>query len=387
MAKVKVKSDVFNFYLKSYGVDAQYLSNKSGIPLEKVEGWTKSDTDISIGQLRTLADIYKKHWGIFLLDSPKNTFKKPKDFRARSSKHHLSLASNLAFEEANRIIEYAKEFNLPNIKAELSDLSPLGKSPSNLAASVRKILGVTNELQSSWRHDTDAWKHYYKKVEELGFLVSIQELDEGVDGFIVTKDEATVIVLNKNVRSVYRKTFTLLHELAHYIYRESAACNTYELVHEINAEKIANTFASDVLVPESVFNNQANVLMIASGEPALDEDYAAISKNFCISMSQVARRLYGINLITREMLDSQLAKARLIYREQEALKKKKNEERGGFDPKGHERSAINRISIPVAASVLSSYSAELITPRDFASIMGVKVNLVGRIVTMLNERS
>ena len=68
-------------------------------------------------------------------------------------------------------------------------------------------------------------------------------------------------------------------------------------------------------------------------------------------------------------------------------RKKKNQDKGGFDPKGHERSAINRVSVPLAASVLSSYSANNITPRDFASIMGVKVNLVGRIVTMLNERS
>ena len=387
MAKVKVKSDVFNFYLKSYGVDAQYIAHKSGFPLDKVEGWTQADTDIPIGQLRTLADIYKKHWGIFLLDEPKNTFKKPRDFRARSSKHQLTLATNLAFEEANRIIEYAREFNLQNVASSISDISPKTETTLALAAKVRKLLGVTMELQSTWHHDTDAWKYYYKKLEELGFLISTQELDSGIDGFIVIKDEATVIVLNKNVKSIYRKTFTLLHELAHYIHRESAACNTYELVHEVKAEKLANIFASNMLVPDTAFNSQANVRMIASGEPALDEDYAAISKEFCISMSQVALRLYENNLITREMLEMQLSKTARIYRENEAAKKKKNEERSGFDPKAHERSAINRISIPIATSLLSSYSAEQITPRDFASIMNVKVNLVGRIVTMLNERS
>ena len=37
MIKVMVKSDVFNFNLKSYGVDVKYLANKSGIPLEKIE--------------------------------------------------------------------------------------------------------------------------------------------------------------------------------------------------------------------------------------------------------------------------------------------------------------------------------------------------------------
>lgn len=248
MAKVKVKSDVFNFYLESYGVDAQYLSTKSGIPLEKVEGWTKADAEIPIGQLRTLADIYKKHWGIFILDDPKNVFKKPKDFRARSSNKHLTLASNLAFEEANRLIEYAKEFNLKNIDNSIADIASSGHSAITLASTVRKVLGVTYVLQNSWRRDIDAWNYYYKKLESLGFIISHQVLDEGVDGFIVIKDEATTIVLNKNVKSLYRKTFTLLHELAHYIKRESAACDTYEIVHELNAEVFASEFASNVLV-------------------------------------------------------------------------------------------------------------------------------------------
>src|SRR5207237_488887 len=112
-----------------------------------------------------------------------------------------------------------------------------------------------------------------------------------------------------------------------------------------------------------------------------------ISKQFCISMSQAAMRLYDNKLITRKMLDNQLKKASRIYHEKEAAKKKKNQGKGGFDPKGHERSAINRVSVPLASSVLSSYSTEKITPRDFASILNVKVNLVGRIVTMLNERT
>lgn len=387
MAKVSVKSDVFNFYLKSYGIDAKYLANKSGIPLEKIEGWTKSDTEIPLGQLRTLADVYKKHWGIFVLDEPKHNFKKPRDFRARSSRHHLTLASNLAFEEANRLIEYAKDFALGNVDKSIADIKSSGVPIVTVAAKVRQLLGVTKELQSTWRHDVDAWKHYYKKIEELGFLISFQELDEGVDGFIVIKDEASVIVINKAIKSVHRKTFTLLHEVAHYIQRQSAACNTYELVHDLEAEKLASTFASNVLVPESMFNSQANVRMIASGEPATEEDYAAIAQQFCISMSQAALRLHDNNLITRRMLENQLTKARKIYLEKEAAKKKKNKDKGGFDPKGHERSAINRVGVPLAASALASYSANNITPRDFASILGVKVNLVGRIVTMLNERS
>lgn len=383
MAKVMVKSDVFNFYLKSYGVDTKYLANKSGIDLAKIDSWSKSDTEIPIGQLRTLADIYKKHWGIFVLDEPKNSFKKPKDFRARSSNPQLTVKSILAFEEANRLIEYAREFNVGNVNKSISDIPSVGVPITTLASKVRNILGVTNELQSTWHRDIDAWKYYYKKIEDLGFLISIQELDEHMDGFIVVKDEATVIVISKSVKSIYRKTFTLLHELAHYIQRVSAACDTYELVHDVDAEKSANVFASNVLVPETQFRIQPNVRMIASGETATAEDFSAISKQFCISMSQAAKRLYDSNLISQALLEKQLDTATQIYRKKEAANKKK----GGFDPKGHERSAINRVSVPLASSVLSSYSANNITPRDFASIMGVKVNLVGRIVTMLNERS
>ena len=133
-----------------------------------------------------------------------------------------------------------RSFSSGNVSQSIADIKSSGVPTVTLSAKLRKLLGVTTELQSTWRHDVDAWKYYYNKVEELGFVISVQELDEGVDGFIVIKDEATVIVISKGVKSVYRKTFTLLHELAHYVQRQSAACNTYELVHDVEAEKLAS---------------------------------------------------------------------------------------------------------------------------------------------------
>ncbi len=386
MAKVPVKAEVFKFYLESYGLEPDELAQKASIAPEKVALWNSQDTDISISLLRDMANVYKKHWGIFLLDKPPQAFKKPKDYRARSSHHHFSLTSRLAFEEANRLITIAASYSLATIDDRISSLSAKSIDAKLLASRARLILGVTASLQDSWKYPEDAWAYYHDKLEELGFVISVQALDEGVDGFTVIKDDGVAIVVNSAVKNVYRRTFTLLHELGHYFQRISAACDTTEVLHEVAAENYADTFASNLLVPASIFRSQETVIEIAVGRLATENDYSTLAKKFCISMSQVAVRLFEMKLISRSILDKQLATAEKIYRETEATKKKKMKESGGFDPNGHERKAINRVGKPLASSLLTSYKADQITARDFSSMMGVKINLVGRIENMLSER-
>lgn len=387
MAKVQVKSEVFSFYLKSYGLDANDLSEKTGIAADKVALWESSDSEISISLLRDIANVYKKHWAIFLLHEPPKNFKRPRDYRARSSHRQFGLISRLAFEEANRLINLASTYSLPEIDGRLRKLTSQHNTPEALAATVRAVLGIES-VQDDWKRPEDAWNYCADKLEEFGMIISLQELDDGVDGFIVIKDEGVAIVVNRKMKNIYRRTFTLLHELGHYLQGVSAACDTSEIIHEVEAESYADTFSSNILVPSKRLLFHPVVLAIAEGKIPDEEDYKILSKKYCVSMSQIAVRLFKINLISKSQLDEQLLTAERLYKEKEEEKKRKSKASGGFDPKGHERKAINRVGRPLAATLLENYRNEKITVRDFSSSMGVKINLVGRIENMLgNERS
>lgn len=387
MAKVLVKANVFQFYLDSYGLKAEELAKKSSIPDTKIKLWATSDSEIPVGKLRDMANVYKKHWGIFLLKEPTSHFKKPRDFRARSSRQQLGLISKLAFEEASRLIYLNHTYRHKTLSQRFVDMSSAVLSSELLAEKARSLLGVNEMLQFSWKNPEAAWNYYSTKLEENGFIVSVQELDDNVDGFIVTEQDGAAIIINSKVHNTYRKTFTLLHELGHYFQKQSALCDTSEPIHEVQSENYADDFASKLLVPASLLSTNKTVQAIANGKAITNADYAQLSKQFCISMSQVVVRLHELKLISDNERDKQLSIAEKLYRESETKRKKKLKDSKGFDPKGHERRAINRMSVPLASTLLSNYVSDKITARDFSSLMGVKVNLVGRIVDMLNERT
>lgn len=391
MTTVKVKAELFEFYLKSYRVDGHpsQLASRVDIDESEIESWRLIDSDISISNLRKIANVYKKHWGIFLLEKPPETFKLPKDYRARSSQTELGILSRLAFEEANRLIEIGYSHGLAQIDENVSGLVGSVKTPAVLSARVRTLLGLTLSKQSSWREDKDAWKYLTEKVEEMGFIVSLQDLEDGVDGFIVIKDEGVAIVINRNVKSVYRKTFTLLHELGHYFQGISAVCNTYELIHDEEAEAFADDFSSNVLVPQSQLALDEIIVDInLTKRDATEKDYEILAKKYCVSMSQIAVRFYKMKLISWDTLMSQLKKAEKIFVDSQKAALEKMKARKGFDPNGHERKAIARMSQPIVNSLLAEFHSGDITARDFASTVGVSINLVGRIESMLgNGRS
>jgi hypothetical protein len=81
----------------------------------------------------------------------------------------------------------------------------------------------------------------------------------------------------------------------------------------------------------------------------------------------------------------QLKKAEKIFVDSQKAAVEKMKARKGFDPNGHERKAIARMSRPIVNSLLAEFHSGDITARDFASTVGVSINLVGRIESMLGD--
>ena len=93
-----------------------------------------------------------------------------------------------------------------------------------VGARVRASLGVTTEPQGRWR-DSDgragfnAWR---TRIEDAGVLVfqTTRFSTEEASGFAIAGDILPIVVVNRN-DTLTRRTFSLLHELAHLIIRVS----------------------------------------------------------------------------------------------------------------------------------------------------------------------
>ncbi len=385
MKKVQVKAEVFGYYLAEYGLSVEKLAEKSGINADLIKNWADSDSDVPISSLRKLANIYKKHWGIFLINHKTTSFKRPKDFRKRGSQP-LGLQASLSFEEASRLIGISSSLSLKKIDANLHKYQGVSVDAVTQAENIRKLLGLTKDKYSQWKKPEDSYKYLKSKIEELGIIISIVKIDdENLDGFIMQNDEGAVIVLNKNSENLYRRSFTLLHELGHYLQNVSASCLTYYGKGSTSNEKFADDFASEVLLPTKILTRDEIIRSISGGSPVIDEQYSILSKRYSISMSAVAVRLAKLNLITSLECDTKISQFNNLYRENLAKKKQLQKEKGGFDPKGHERSALNRVGKNIADNVINDYYQGKVSLREAAGLLNVKVNMVGKIEALVRN--
>ena len=88
--------------------------------------------------------------------------------------------------------------------------SHLDNSPTELAQQTRTYLGISVEMQTSWRSARQALENWRESVEEKGVFV-FKEAFEGdsVDGFCLIHEQFPVIYLN-NSRSVCQTDFLTL---------------------------------------------------------------------------------------------------------------------------------------------------------------------------------
>ena len=110
-----------------------------------------------------------------------------------------------------------------------------------------EIKNAALELRRRWNIDLAGIVSVVELLETHGFKVLDVEATSAFDGLSsLVNNSFPVIVLNKKFDSE-RKRFTALHELGHLIFKFDPS------VSEQDEEKLCNAFASEMLIPESVF--------------------------------------------------------------------------------------------------------------------------------------
>ena len=98
-----------------------------------------------------------------------------------------------------------------------ADLPRIGRDEDAemAAARVRRWLGVSVDLQTSWDASVDPWRWWRTRLEGRGLLVFALQLGpEGIRGFSFSDDVAPVISVNTAYNREAR-IFTAFHELGH----------------------------------------------------------------------------------------------------------------------------------------------------------------------------
>lgn len=140
-----------------------------------------------------------------------------------------------------------------------------------------------------------------KIAELLGITIENQDLDDTTSGFLVRRNEKTIIGINQSHPPV-RIRFTIAHELGHYkLHADRALFVDYYKGSKIMRseeqyspqEKEANQFAAFLLMPKKIINEEMKFL---SESLEFNDIVSKLSKTFAVSQQAMDYRLKALGL-------------------------------------------------------------------------------------------
>lgn len=261
-----------------------------------------------------LEDLAYRHFKITLavfffptppnVDDPKGNFRRLPEYELERFSPDTIQKIRIAQAYQDSLEEFFLE-NQPERKIH-DDINPRKHSLEDLAAKVRKYLGITFREQFNFRNNDQAFKAWRHALEEAGvFTFKDSFKDRFLSGFCLVHDQYPIIMVN-NSNSFTRQTFTLLHELGHILYGVNGVTDIDEsylkfLKNEDRSIEIkCNRFAAEVLVPAHKFKTDIPCLLEEGGE-AISE----IANKYSVSREVILRRMLDFDLIDNEDYASQ----------------------------------------------------------------------------------
>ncbi len=303
---VSVEPTVLIWARESIGMGIEDVVKKiKGITTDTIREWEKKDgvAKPTFAHIERLSTIYKRPLSAFLLPVPPKETAFPTDFRTLPSqeKQPLKPKTYLAIRKARRfqysaielIKELGEESKKLSIKANLSD------NPETLAEKMRIQFGVKGFPSSVYFTKEAALDEWIKTLENNGILVfqiSIT-MNKKIRGFSLIDEDIPVVVLRRSDETS-AKIFTLFHELAHLLLREGGICDLEES--DISHEKFCNHFAGAFLVPKDKLLNHSVVKANEKIRGCPDNFLKDIAWDFKVSKEVILRRLWILDLTTKE---------------------------------------------------------------------------------------
>lgn len=271
--KIQVNPEILTWAREEAGYKPEDIAGKLHIPTEKYTRWESEAEEIPLGQVKEIANYYKRQLAVFLLPAPPPRIKKPNDYRNLAISHAgLSHEIMIALRRATNYLALAREIlgdqywqNQYQWQDEVTNLVEKETNKNDLLINwLRRILKIDINGQKKFRGNKDAFRKWRNSIEqELGmFIFQFDMPEEEIDGFCYAEEKPPyAIVVNKSQASC-RKIFTIFHELRHIFGNQSGICLP-EIEKKVQGDElICNNFAGEFLVPDQEVLPVANMSII-----------------------------------------------------------------------------------------------------------------------------
>lgn len=331
----------------------------------------KSDSTLSIGDLRKLAAHFKRPLAVFLLNKPPHESQLPTDFRVLPGhSHSFARETRLAIRKAGRLRDAAAE-----LLRELSHDSPSNGARARLSDNVRDIairergsLGIPVSTQVAWKDENNAFREWRNAIERANVLIfQFQMPIEDARGFSLGNGGPPVIALSSS-DVVHARIFTLFHEYGHLLLRAPGVCNPKAQPSgrrsQVPIEQWCNQFAAEFLVPKNSMLGWLEQEFPSGFDTQIADASRSISRAFKVSEHVALWRLYSADLIRKSAFSELMTKLQRVRR----AKKK-----GGGPQFSASRKCFSENGRQFTSLVLEARSRNLINYADVADYLSLKL--------------
>ncbi len=313
---ILVNGDVLAWARKRWGLDRAQAAAKLGLTESRLAEYESGTHTLDAALLEEMTRAYQLSMTNLILRAPPPERNVATDFRAipgqtprRTPELVQAITTTLLEQEA--ATDLANDLGRPVAMPPWITTSDAEASEEEVGRAIRERLGVTDEIQRQWNDPAEAFRQWRRRVEAQGVLVFRRKLTppqtETPDcrGFASYAEELLpAITINTN-ESDQAQCFTLLHELAHLLRRESGICDEAEDGDSRQIEQFCNRSAAAALMPRSLVEERISAIN-AKGLPS-DQDWSEtdlkrLARALNLSRPAVAIRLEQLQLARPDLL-------------------------------------------------------------------------------------
>ena len=383
-----VEGSVLTWARETAGYTIQDVANRFKKDPELITAWESGEAMPFMGQLRVMANMFKRPISDFYLPAPPAERPLPHDFRrprgSVAGSYSPDLRKQLRFARERQDITTDLLEDMGDQLEHFSHQAWMHQLLERVGHTIRDILGITGADQRSRTVPYKALRGWRQRIEAQNVLVF--QFDgvavEEAWGFSISEPVFPVIGVNKKLAPNGR-AFTMLHEFTHLFLDRSGICAiddyTRRAQTDMEVEVFCNHAAAAALMPEAEFS--ANEIVGTRNGPAVDwSDQAikGIASSFGVSREAAVRRLLTFNLTTVDFYREHRAKYHAQLSAQKAKEREQTKGRDFVGQSGPQR-ALSDFGRNYVRTILDSLGEQRITLADAARYLQVRAPAVRKV--------
>jgi Zn-dependent peptidase ImmA (M78 family)/transcriptional regulator with XRE-family HTH domain len=376
-----IKPELLVWARSTAGFSLAEVGEKLRLERDRIDAWEVGNEAPSIPQLRKLAELYRRPLAVFYLQAVPAAFQVIRDLRRLPGAGFRRLPPDLLLEVRRASQHRALALELLDEAGEQPPAFALSALPTDepeaVGGTIRAALGITPDVQARWR-DADgrtAFNEWRSRIESVDVLVfqTTRVAPEDASGFALAEEVLPVIGVNRKDAPT-RRTFSLLHELAHLMLRVSGVSDldtdAARPPEDQSIEVFCNQVTAAALIPRDILLGDPRVAQHGgrSAEWA-DNEISDLSRSFGVSREALLRRLLTFGRTTDEFYRRKRAQYAAEFQVQRERQRSQPPEEG--IPRNMPRETVSNYGRPLVRIVLENYYQN---KADFERGVGVARN-------------